>query len=103
MFNPFPFIGQYALQALMLLPALLNMVHEASEAIEAIGGAGTGAAKKQALLEAACAAYDVAERVEPGGLGIDREAFGALSGELVETVLTLKSDVRQLADQHTGA
>lgn len=87
----FSLVSQYGLQAMLVLPMLMTMINEATEAVEAIGGPGTGEAKKEAVLEAVEAAYDLAEMAHPGTLPIDKLSFSELAAGLIETVLRLQS------------
>lgn len=87
MFQNFMKYANYGLQALMLLPTLITMVHGAIEAVEQIGGPGP--AKKEAVLGAIGAVFDVVESTTPGALGLDKPVLLDLSGKLVETQLGL--------------
>jgi hypothetical protein len=94
MLDKLALFARYGLQALLILPALMSMISEAVEAVEAMGGPGTGAAKKKAVLEAVDAALEVAEAVAPGALGLERTVLVGLSSNLVETVIGLQKSVR---------
>jgi hypothetical protein len=83
-------IARYGLGALRLMPLVLSLVSEAVDAVEAIGGPGTGEAKKAAVLDAVDAAFDLQAASAPDALPLDRVAFRALASQLVETALSLQ-------------
>lgn len=83
---------------LQIAPVVLRIVSEAADAVEAIGGAGTGEAKKAAVLDTVDAAYDLQMATDPGAIPIDKLAFRKLASDLVETSLTLK----QARDEREG-
>ncbi len=79
---------------LQVLPLVLRAVSETVEAVEAIGGPKSGAAKKQAVLEAVEAA--MALGAAPGQVVPDdpdsppKEQVRQLAGLLVEPALSLQ-------------
>jgi hypothetical protein len=95
--------GMYGFKAIMAMPLILRTVKEATEAVEEIGGAGTGPQKKQAVMEAVDAAYDAASAIEDSVALLPKGVFMMLAGTLVETVVGLQNttkggrDANQLA------
>lgn len=92
--NSLAIVSQYGIQAMLVIPMLLTMINEATEAVELIGGPGTGEAKKAAVLDAVDAAYDLTSAARPGTIPLDKLAFRALASNLVETVLGLQAVAR---------
>lgn len=87
---PIGTILNLGLLGLQVLPQLLKAVSETMEAVEAIGGRGTGDAKKAALLEAVAAAFEVQQSLSSQPAPLDNLAVRKLSSELVETVHRLQ-------------
>lgn len=73
---------------LRYLPLVLRTVSETVEAVEAIGGPKTGAAKKQAVMEAVEAAMALAAVDDPEAPAPAQ--VRQLAGALVEPALTLQ-------------
>jgi hypothetical protein len=87
--------GMYGFKALMAMPLILRTVKEATEAVEEIGGAGTGPQKKQAVMEALDAAYNAAVAIEGAVALLPKGVFMMLAGTLVETVVGLQNVKRE--------
>lgn len=94
--NTLALISRYDWRILALLPTLITMINETTEAVEAIGGAGTGEAKKQAVLEAVDAAYDATKVLDLNAIELDKLAFRQLASLLIDSVVGLKNNVAQL-------
>lgn len=90
---------KYGMQILFIIPALMTLVKEAVEAVEVIGGRGTGAAKKAAVLEAVDAGIAAAGIISPAFGAVPRDVLLSLVDTMIESVLTLK----KAAEVFTGS
>ena len=78
------------LRVLFAVPALIRLIQETTEAVEEIGGPGTGPAKRQAVLEAVEAAYRASESMHDAP-PMTKDALMDMAGNLVDSVVALKN------------